>query len=681
MNDLFIFYGIILFLVINVVLCSEIDITDINSYIKYIDLCENFNEECYKHSLTLISNFEKGKYSYDIKKVYENPNDRLSLIISNAYYYKGLFEYLGIADNSNPQLEKGFASFIISSYFSNPKAQYKIYIILASDLYNFIINSKKYLNLLSSNELLNIISKTKFYNNFNFTNKNLRNEIALTFLYSSCLAKYPPAMLALAYKFNYGYGVKKNYNIATEYLIQVVQQEINNNISFFNNLIYPFFEDISLEEFELINKKFKNTKELSDISEIINYYKMINNINEKKKLVSEIGKIFLFGIRTEQNIKEAFKWFKIGESMNDPLSLYYLGNIYLNGWGVEKDYDKAYKYFLSTVNLGFSSANNNIGYMIYYGLGHPKNEELAYKYFQMGVDKDNLFKSMSSLYNILQVNLIGNINNINDIKKAYQFSNFLAINNHLYGTYVFAMMNKFKINSRLHSEQLNYKFFKYIAERNLLSRKRFDYSIKCYKEKKYKRAYLLFVELAFEGMKNCILNASILLIKYEIFIDKKYQMFLAKKFLKFDIKNENNLFALYNYGLIHYKTKNYKKAIKYFIQLINYAGGTGDKFYISNGYFNLGLMENFGLGLKKNISKANEFYLNSIKYEEFSRFPFLIINIYNKVISIFEEGIIKVLFNEIKNIFLTIGIHSILTISFCIFYIWFYFNLNSQKES
>ncbi len=54
MNDLFIFYGIILFLVINVVLCSEIDITEINSYIKYIDLCENFNEECYKHALALI---------------------------------------------------------------------------------------------------------------------------------------------------------------------------------------------------------------------------------------------------------------------------------------------------------------------------------------------------------------------------------------------------------------------------------------------------------------------------------------------------------------------------------------------------------------------------------------------------------------------------------------------------
>jgi hypothetical protein len=45
----------------------------------------------------------------------------------------------------------------------------------------------------------------------------------------------------------------------------------------------------------------------------------------------------------------------------------------------------------------------------------------------------------------------------------------------------------------------------------------------------------------------------------------------------------------------------------------------------------------------KNILKANEFI--SIKYEEFSKFPYLIINICNKIVSLFEERIIKVLFN------------------------------------
>ena len=81
-------------------------------------------------------------------------------------------------------------------------------------------------------------------------------------------------------------------------------------------------------------------------------------------------------------------------------------------------------------------------------------------------------------------------------------------------------------------------------------------------------------------MKNCMLNAAILLIKYNIFIDKEYQNYLSKKFLKFSIDNENNLFAIYNYALLNYNSKNYKKAIKYYINLINYAGAIGNKFYI-----------------------------------------------------------------------------------------------------
>ena len=659
------------------IFCDDIDIlTNYKLKYKYLESCDNFLSECYTNSLLIISNFENGKYSYNTKKVYENPNDKFSLIISEAYYYKGFFEYLGLPDNSNPQLEKSFASFIISSYFSNPKAQYKIYIILSSDLYHFIINSKKFTNLLSSNKILNEISKTKFFNNFNFPEEKYQNEIALTFLYSSALAKYSPAMLALGYKFNNGFGVKKNYKIASEYIIQVAQQEINNNIGYYNNILSPYFENLSLEQFEFINKKFKNINELSEISDIINYYKMKSETHEKKKIVGEIGRLYLFGIRTEQNLEEAFKWFKMGETMNDPYSIYYLGNMYLNGWSVEKDYNKAFNYFQTAVKLGFISANNDIGFMYYYGLGQNKNVDIAFSYFQMGIDKDNLHKSLNSLYNILQINLIEN-NKFIDIKKAYQFSNFLTINNHLYGTYVFAMMNHYNINSALHSEELNYKFF---AERHILNRKRFDYAIKFYKDKKYKTAYLLFLELGFEGMKNCMLNAAILLIKYNIFIDKKYQNYLSKKFLKFSINNENNLFAIYNYALLNYNTKNYKKAIKYYIGLINYAAAIGNKFYISNGYFNLGLMENFGLGLKKNLTKANEFYNLSIKYEENSRFPFLIINFYNKFVVLFEEGIIKVLFKKIKNLFFKIGIHSILTIVFCFFFIWFYYNLSTQKE-
>jgi hypothetical protein len=77
------------------------------------------------------------------------------------------------SNNSNPKLEKD-DSFIISS---NPKPQYK---------------NSYYISL-------------RFNKNFNFINKQFTNEAALTFLYSSSLSKYTHMMIALGYKFNYGF--------------------------------------------------------------------------------------------------------------------------------------------------------------------------------------------------------------------------------------------------------------------------------------------------------------------------------------------------------------------------------------------------------------------------------------------------------------------------------------------
>ena len=74
------------------IFCDDIDIlTNYKLKYKYLESCDNFLSECYTNSLLIISNFENGKYSYNTKKVYENSNDKFSLIISEAYYYKGLF--------------------------------------------------------------------------------------------------------------------------------------------------------------------------------------------------------------------------------------------------------------------------------------------------------------------------------------------------------------------------------------------------------------------------------------------------------------------------------------------------------------------------------------------------------------------------------------------------------------
>ena len=142
------------------------------------------------------------------------------------------------------------------------------------------------------------------------------------------------------------------------------------------------------------------------------------------------------------------------------------------------------------------------------------------------------------------------------------------------------------------------------------------------------------------------------------------------------------------------KEKKYDKAIELYKLLINHAGGNDKKLYIAEGFFNLGLMENFGYGIPKNLSKSKNFFDKAEKYESNCYYPVWIVRLINKFFEIFGKG--DKYYNSIKNetivvnknitkgfgkiqLFLEkINLLSVALFFFLIFYGWFFFNIKFQ---
>ena len=61
------------------------------------------------------------------------------------------------------------------------------------------------------------------------------------------------------------------------------------------------------------------------------------------------------------------------------------------------------------------------------------------------------------------------------------------------------MMNDYKLGSLINTCEITIEFFRSVAERNGMSKRKSDFAIKAFKKKSYKLAALLYLELAEEG--------------------------------------------------------------------------------------------------------------------------------------------------------------------------------------
>jgi len=96
-----------------------------------------------------------------------------------------------------------------------------------------------------------------------------------------------------------------------------------------------------------------------------------------------LGVMFDKGVGVQQDYKEVFKWFRLAAEQGIAEAQNNLGNMYTKGQGAPQDYREAAKLFRLAAEQGFADAQNNFGFMYYKGEGVVRNYVLAYKWFNL----------------------------------------------------------------------------------------------------------------------------------------------------------------------------------------------------------------------------------------------------------------------------------------------------------
>ena len=689
---------------------------DIN-YAAYQKICkENIyinHEKCFTYSKKYEAEISPLLSSTNITSLKEEDKEKVSFI----YYNLGNIYYHGYIMSKDQDIDTGLAYFIISSFFGSPQSKYKLSIILSNDIFEQIYNDKKFKTLLKNLDILKQVSKTEFYiknfeylmNEYNSKEieeinskktqnlKEFKNNLAMSFLYSATLQNYAPAKKILANKLNKGYDVAFSCTSALKYYEELSKDTLK-EISELNNKLYYDYQKI--EKFEYIGTKYDEDN-LKDEKQIIELY--WSQITDKKdsqnlKIIKELAKMYYYGSAgVEQNYKTSLELFKKAEQLNDTESLYYIGEHYLNGWGADQNYSKAYEYFKKSISYNTSETSkswNSLGYLYYYGLGVKKDIKKAYDYFSIGVTYGDHAATYDMAYLLIENYKKDKKLIEKDVSKAYDYVSKLAATDYTFGTYLYAMMNQYSLGSTIKSCDINIKFFISVCEKNLYNKYLYDLAFKYYKNKMYKRAFLLYLELAEGGSEKAQINTALLLDNYHIFIDKDYQKFLTYKFYYMSYLSGNTLASL-KMGDFYYKgfgnlPEDSEKSKQYYKESKG-AELIADTFKLSNADFNLGMLHLFkenSTNITDDIYQSNIYFNSSEKLEPLTHYPIKIAKLYFKYFYHKKGNKISVWKNILYNFFIGKIFNKKLFISWQFFavmltiflYGLFYISLLNQKE-
>ena len=133
-----------------------------------------------------------------------------------------------------------------------------------------------------------------------------------------------------------------------------------------------------------------------------------------------LGEMYQYGEGINQDLKEAFKWYKLAGKQNYRLaqwntgryyynelqnyqrankwfglcynyykSQFYLGLLYFNGYHVPQDYNVAIKLFILSANKGYLYAQYKLGHIYRYGIGVKCDLDEAIKWYTLSADQQH----------------------------------------------------------------------------------------------------------------------------------------------------------------------------------------------------------------------------------------------------------------------------------------------------
>ena len=98
-----------------------------------------------------------------------------------------------------------------------------------------------------------------------------------------------------------------------------------------------------------------------------------------------IGKMFCYGLGTEQDYQKAFEWFERSAKQKNKFAQFSLANLYYYGNGVEKDLSQAFLWYQRATSQGQPCAAYSIAQMYRYGEYVTKDNDTAQRYYQQAL--------------------------------------------------------------------------------------------------------------------------------------------------------------------------------------------------------------------------------------------------------------------------------------------------------
>ena len=124
-----------------------------------------------------------------------------------------------------------------------------------------------------------------------------------------------------------------------------------------------------------------------------------------------IGKMFCYGLGTEQNYQKAFEWFERSAKQKNKFAQFSLANLYYYGSGIEKDLSQAFLWYQRSSSQGQPYAAYSIAQMYRYGEYVTKDNDTAQRYYKQALSgflkiesddmaNDDLFYKLGQMFKI-----------------------------------------------------------------------------------------------------------------------------------------------------------------------------------------------------------------------------------------------------------------------------------------
>ena len=136
-----------------------------------------------------------------------------------------------------------------------------------------------------------------------------------------------------------------------------------------------------------------------------------NSKKIKPYIQYRIGKMFCYGLGTEQDYEKAFEWFERSAKQKNKFAQFSLANLYYYGNGVEKDLSQAFLWYQRSSSQGQPYAAYYIAQMYRYGEYVTKDNDTAQRYYQQALSEflkiesddmadDDLFYKLGQMFKL-----------------------------------------------------------------------------------------------------------------------------------------------------------------------------------------------------------------------------------------------------------------------------------------